>query len=71
MVEDEEIEFFKSEGFKRKFRERVEEDTWEKGLPMVYIKDGKIVRHFADGRIEIVKEIEDKLVKVEQKQFKI
>lgn len=71
MVEDEEIEFFKSEDFIRKFREQVEEDTWGKGLPMIYLKDGKIVRHFADGRIEIVKEIEDKLIKVKQKQFKI
>ena len=71
MEEDEEIEFFKSEDFKRKFRERVEEDTWGKGLPMVYLKDGKIVRHFSDGRIEVIKELEDKLVKVGQKQIKI
>lgn len=71
MGEDEEIEFFKSEDFIRKFREQVEEDTWGKGLPMVYLKDGKIVRHFADGGIEIVKEVEDKLIKVKQKQFKI
>jgi len=62
MVEDEEIEFFKSEDFIRKFREQVEEDTWGKGLPMVYLKDGKIVRHFADGRIEIIKELEKRTV---------
>lgn len=62
MIEDEEIEFFKSEDFIRKFKKQVEEDTWGKGLPMVYIKDGKIVRHFADGRIEIVKELENPTV---------
>ena len=57
MEEDEVEKFLKSEKFSKEFREQVEKDTWEKGLPMVYFKDNKIVKHYSDGRIEIVKEL--------------
>ena len=57
MEEDEVEKFIKSEEFKKGFREQVEKDTWEKGLPMVYLKDNKIVKHYSDGRIEVVKEL--------------
>ena len=52
-----EVEFFQSEEFKKKFTDLVKQDTWEQGLPMVYMNDeGQIVRHWKDGRIEIIKD---------------
>lgn len=52
-----ESEYFKSNKFKEDFRKKVEEDTWEKGLPMIYLDDnGNIVEHFKDGTINIIKE---------------
>ena len=52
-----ESEYFKSNKFKEDFRKKVEEDTWEKGLPMIYIDDnGNIVEHWKDGTIKIIKE---------------
>lgn len=59
--EDEVGKFLKSEEFKKGFREQVEKDTWEKGLPMVYLKDNKVVRHYPDGRIEVIKELDEKI----------
>lgn len=61
MEEDEVGKFLKSEEFIKSFREQVEKDTWEKGLPMVYLKDNKVVRHYPDGRIEVVKELDEKI----------
>ena len=71
MEEDEIGEFLKSEEFIKGFREQVEKDTWGKGLPMVYLKDNKIVKHYSDGRVEVIKEIEFTDVKVENKNFKL
>jgi hypothetical protein len=52
-----ESEYFKSDKFREDFRKKVEEDTWEKGLPKIYIDDnGNIVEHFKDGTINIIKE---------------
>lgn len=52
-----ESEYFKSDKFKEDFRKKVEEDTWEKGKPMIYLDDnGNIVEHFKDGTINIIKE---------------
>lgn len=52
-----ESEYLKSNKFKEDFRKKVEEDTWEKGKPMIYIDDnGNIVEHWKDGTIKIVKE---------------
>ena len=43
----------RSEQFKESFRKRVEEDTWGKDLPLVYLdKDGWVVKHWKDGTIE-------------------
>ena len=43
----------RSEQFKESFRKRVEEDTWGKDLPLVYLdEDGWIVKHWKDGTIE-------------------
>ena len=58
-----ESEYFKSNKFKEDFRRglvphlKVEEDTWEKGLPMIYLDDnGNIVEHWKGGTINIIKE---------------
>ena len=71
MEADEVEKFLKSEEFIKEFRKQVEKDTWEKGLPMVYLKDNKIVKHYSDGRVEVIKEIEFTDVKVENKNFKL
>ena len=70
MEADEVEKFIKSEEFKKGFREQVEKDTWGKGLPMVYLKDNKIVKHYSDGRVEVIKKIDVSTVIVEQKKFK-
>lgn len=52
-------EYFRSEQFQEDFRKQVEKDTWDNGLPMVYLnEEGDIVRHYKDGKIEIIKEDE-------------
>ena len=52
-----ESEYFKSEKFKKDFRKTVENETWDKDLPMIYIDDsGNIVEHWKDGTIKIIKE---------------
>ena len=52
-----ESEYFKSNKFKEDFRKKVEEDTWGKGKPMIYLDDnGNIVEHWKDGTIKIIKE---------------
>jgi hypothetical protein len=28
---------------------------------MVYLKDNKVVRHYSDGRIEIIKDLDEKI----------
>ena len=63
MTEEEEdrleLEYFKSEKFKKDFRKQVEEDTWQKGRPMIYMdKNKNIVEHWKDGTINIIKEYE-------------
>ena len=51
-----ESEYFQSEKFREDFRKKVEEDTWGKGLPMIYIDENKnIVEHWKDGTINIIK----------------
>ena len=67
----EEIDFLRSEEFVEKLRKQVEKDTWEKGLPMVYLKGNKIVRHFSDGTIEVIKEVEFQDVKVGNNKFRL
>lgn len=51
-----ETEFFLSKEFREGFAKQVEKDTWEKGLPKVYMdKKGRIVKHWKNGKIEIIK----------------
>jgi|LakMenE01Jun11ns_1017448.scaffolds.fasta_scaffold8803554_2 hypothetical protein len=43
----------RSEQFRESFKKRVEEETWDKGKPMVYLDDnGWVVKHWKDGTIE-------------------
>lgn len=43
----------RSEQFKESFRKRVEEQTWGRDLPLVYLDDnGWVVKHWKDGTIE-------------------
>ena len=45
--EDKISKALRSEQFKESFRKRVEEDTWGKDRPMVYLDDnGWIVKHW-------------------------
>lgn len=54
-----EKKFFISEKFKEGLQQQVIADTWGKGFPMVYLDEKRnIVKHWADGRIEIVEEKE-------------
>lgn len=47
--------YLMSTQFQKDFAEQVEEDTWGKGLPKIYMdKDGNIVEHWKDGTINIL-----------------
>jgi hypothetical protein len=49
-------EYLMSEQFQKDFAKQVEEDTWGKGLPKIYMdKEGRIVEHWKDGTINILK----------------
>jgi hypothetical protein len=55
-----ESDYFLSEEFKNDFRKRVEDDTWGRGLPMICTDEkGDLVKHWKDGRVEIVKTKEE------------
>ena len=60
-------EYLKSDKFKEDFARQVEKDTWEKGLPKIYMKDGNIVEHWKDGTINIIKTKEE-LKKIEDER---
>lgn len=54
-------DYFRSDEFKKDFQKSVEKDTWGKGLPMAYRHiNGDIVKHWKDGRIEVVKKAKRK-----------
>lgn len=60
-----EAQIFQSEEFKKLFAEQVKEDTWEKGLPMVYAqKNGNIVEHWKDGTIKIIGHVKNNKLKI-------
>ena len=49
-------DIIRSEQFRESFKKRVEEQTWGKYKPMVYLDDdGWIVKHWKDGTIEKLK----------------
>ncbi len=47
-----------SDKFKKDFKKQIEKDTWDKGLPKIYQKNGEIVKHWKNGTIEIIKDNE-------------
>lgn len=50
-----ESKHYQSCEFRKSYQALVKKDTWDKGLPMVYRNDkGELVRHWKDGKIEIV-----------------
>jgi hypothetical protein len=51
-------EAFASKEFQEAFRKQVEKDTWENGLPKVYMdEDGWMVHHWKDGKIDKIKKL--------------
>ena len=52
------VEYLKSEKFQQAMLERIKEDTWKEGLPMIYMdKEGWLVKEWEDGKIEKVKKL--------------
>lgn len=53
---DEINEYLQSKQFQDDFSKQVEKDTWDKGLPKIYMdKNKQIVAHYKDGRIDVIK----------------
>ena len=52
-------EYLKSNEFKKAFADQVTADTWGKGRPKIYMKDGNIVEHWEDGTINILRKKEE------------
>lgn len=64
-------EYLKSEQFKEDFRKQVEKDTWDNGLPMVYLNEqGDIVKHYKDGTVEKINNMKETKFKVGDKAYK-
>jgi len=56
-ADEEHLKYLNSPKFKELLQQEVIKDTWGRGLPMVYMnKDGQIVKHWADGRMDIIKD---------------
>jgi hypothetical protein len=53
------MEYLKSEKFQQAMLERIKEDTWKEGLPMIYMdKEGWLVKEWKDGKIEKIKKLQ-------------
>jgi hypothetical protein len=60
-MSNKETKYFLSKEFKDNFSKQVKKDTWDKGLPMIYMdKKGDIVEHWKDGKIKIIKKNKSK-----------
>jgi hypothetical protein len=51
------VDYLKSDQFAKKFREQVEKDTWEQGLPMYYMEGNWIIEHWKDGTKNKIREV--------------
>jgi hypothetical protein len=52
-----EEDYFKSKEFKEKIEQSIQRETWDKELPRYYMnEEGKIVEHWKDGTIKVIKE---------------
>jgi hypothetical protein len=57
-TDEEESALLWSDEFREGLGKSIEEATWGKGLPKVYMNSKRqIVRHWKDGRIEVVKQL--------------
>lgn len=60
LTDEQEVEMLQSKEFSEFVRKRIEDETWGKGLPMIYMNDKKqIVKHWKDGRIEIIQDLKN------------
>lgn len=42
------------------FQDIVKENTWGKGLPMIYVDDkNRLIKHYKCGKIIVIKQIEN------------
>jgi len=51
--------YLKSKQFQIDVAKIIESETWGKGLPKIYMKDGNIVEHWKDGTVNILKTKEE------------
>ena len=58
MYDEEELKYFNSKEFKDNISKIIDEDTWDKDLPKIYLNDkDEIVEHYKNGTINIIKKI--------------
>lgn len=51
-LDESELAWFMSDDFKEKVAKTIQDDTWGKGRPMIYMdEEGWLVEHWSDGRI--------------------
>lgn len=60
LTDEQEVEMLQSKGFNDFVKRRIQEETWGKGLPMIYMNDKKqVVKHWKDGKIEIIEDLKN------------
>lgn len=60
LVDNHKFQIWNSDKKVEEFSKIIREETWDKGIPMVYMnKYGQVVRHWKDGTIEIIKDLGD------------
>ena len=60
LTDKEELNYFNSKEFKDNMIKIIEEDTWDKGLPKIYLNDkDEIIEHYKNGTIKILKDGKD------------
>lgn len=53
-------EYLKSKEFQKDIKKFIEQETWGKGFPKIYLdKNGDIVEHWKDGTINVLKTKEE------------
>lgn len=51
-------EYLSTQEFHDDSKFRIEADTWDKGKPMYYLKNGVIIEHWKDGREVVIDDVE-------------
>ena len=58
LLDNHKFQIWNSDKKVEEFSKIIREETWDKGIPMVYMnKYGQVVRHWKDGTIEIIKDL--------------